>query len=104
MSSSMSGQWTPCPLPMIEKRLRCSGVALERRHDQTNGTVIVRPSVSSAAITSSVTRMVEIRGSLATMLTGGAPNPQSEIASLHWFNRGRHRALAAVDQIVPAEG
>ena len=36
MSSSMSGQCTPSPLPMISKLLRCPGVASDRRHDHAS--------------------------------------------------------------------
>ena len=46
MSSSISGQWTPSPDPIISKRLRCDGVAWANRHDQDSGTLIVRPSAS----------------------------------------------------------
>src|SRR5437660_5128152 len=68
-SSSMSGQWTPCPVPIISKCCRCSGVALAKRHDHTSGTLMVRPSARCAVIRSSVTSTERIRGSLlATMV------------------------------------
>src|SRR4051794_18437207 len=63
MSSSMSGQCMPEPLPMISNRERCSGVASDRRHDHAKGTVIVRPSSNCAEITSSETETLWIRGS-----------------------------------------
>ena len=69
MSSSMSGQWTPCPVPIISKCWRWLGVALDRRHDHASGTLIVRPSASWALTRSSVTSTVRMRGSfLATMV------------------------------------
>src|SRR5262249_16734810 len=72
MSSSMSGQWTPCPVPIISKCCRCSGVALAKRHDHTSGTLMVRPSARCAVIRSAVTSTERIRGSLlATMLMPG---------------------------------
>jgi hypothetical protein len=55
MSSSISGQRIPEPLPMISNRERCSGVASESRHDHANGTLMVRPSVKWAEISSSLT-------------------------------------------------
>src|SRR5205085_1024096 len=64
MSSSISGQCTPSPVPIISKLCRCSGVALERRHDQASGTLTVRPSASCAVMESSVTSIATIRGSL----------------------------------------
>src|SRR5262249_16269104 len=68
-SSSISGQWTPCPVPIISKCCRCSGVALAKRHDHTRGTLMVRPSARCAVIRSSVTSTERIRGSfLATMV------------------------------------
>lgn len=66
MSSSMSGQWAPSPLPMISKLVRCAGVASDSRQDHASGTLILRPSSSSAMIKSSVTFIVIIRGSLLT--------------------------------------
>ena len=69
MSSSMSGQCTPSPVPITSKCRRCSGVAFDRRHDQARGTPTVRPSASCAVMKSSVTSIATIRGSLlATML------------------------------------
>jgi hypothetical protein len=49
---------------MISQLLRCSGVASDNRHDHASGTLIVRPSASCAVITSSVTSIATIRGSL----------------------------------------
>jgi hypothetical protein len=68
ISSSTSGQWIPCPLPMISKWFRSSGVALDKRHDQAHGTLIVRPSASRAVIVSSLTTTSMIRGSLPTTM------------------------------------
>jgi hypothetical protein len=70
ISSSMSGQRTPSPSPRISQCCRCSRVASAKRHDQTNGTLIVRPSIKCVMISSSVTSMVMTRGStiLATVL------------------------------------
>lgn len=56
MSSSTSGQCTPSPEPIRRQFARWSGVASDSRHDQASGTLIVRPSASSAMILSSVTR------------------------------------------------
>src|SRR5262245_56485564 len=64
MSSSTSGQWTPCPVPIISKCCRCSGVASDNRHDHARGTLMVRPSARYAVMRSSVTSTVRIRGSL----------------------------------------
>src|SRR5262252_9429054 len=64
MSSSMSGQWTPCPVPIISKYCRCSGVASDNRHDHARGTLMVRPSARCAVMRSSVTSTVRIRESL----------------------------------------
>jgi hypothetical protein len=55
MSSSISGQLIPEPLPMISNLARSSGVASESRQDHANGTLIVRPSTNWAEIVSSVT-------------------------------------------------
>lgn len=65
-SSSISGQWTPSPVPIISKFLRCCGVASDKRHDHASGTLMVRPSASCAVIESSVTSIATIRGSLFT--------------------------------------
>ena len=68
ISSSMSGQCTPNPLPMISKLLRCAGVASDKRQRHARGTLIVRPSTNRAVITSSVTCMSMMRGiSLTTV-------------------------------------
>src|SRR5262249_47833941 len=64
MSSSMSGQWTPCPVPIISKCCRCSGVASDKRPDQGGGSRMVRPSARCAVMRSSVISTVRIRGSL----------------------------------------
>ena len=48
MSSSMSGQCTPNPLPMNSKLLRWAGVASDKRHDQAKGTLMTRPSARCA--------------------------------------------------------
>lgn len=66
MSSSISGQCTPCPEPIISKRWRCWLVAFIRRHDHAKGTVMVRPSLRWADIVSSSTHNDKIRGSLFT--------------------------------------
>ncbi len=63
ISSSMSGQRTPSPSPRISQCCRCSRVASAKRHDQTKGTLIVRPSIKCAMISSSVTSIVVTRGS-----------------------------------------
>ncbi len=52
MSSSMAGQCTPCPVPIISKCWRCSGVALDNRYEHASGTLIVRPSARWAVIRS----------------------------------------------------
>jgi hypothetical protein len=68
-SSSMSSQCTPCPVPIVSKFWRCSGVAFDRRQDHASGTLIVRPSARWAVIRSSVTSTAVIRESLlATMV------------------------------------
>jgi len=55
MSSSRSGQWMPCPLP-INRQLAHSGcVACNSRGNQPSGADIVRPSLSSALNASSFT-------------------------------------------------
>ncbi len=64
MSSSISGQCTPWPPPMISKLFRCSGVASDKRHDHASGTLITRPSTRKAVIVSSVTWMFLISGSM----------------------------------------
>jgi hypothetical protein len=68
ISSSMSGQWTPSPLPMILNFLRCAEVASDRRQDHASGTLMVRPSASCALMVSSVTSNETIRGSLTTAM------------------------------------
>src|SRR5262245_54588657 len=83
-SSSMSGQWTPCPVPIISKCCRCSGVALAKRHDQTRGTLMVRPSARCAVIRSSVTSTERIRGSLLAKMV--MPGLQDTRQVLH--NKG----------------
>jgi hypothetical protein len=50
MSSSMSGQRTPNPLPMNSRLLRWAGVASDKRHDQAKGTLMTRPSARCATI------------------------------------------------------
>ena len=65
ISSSISGQWTPSPLPMISKLFRWSGVASDKRQDHARGTLIVRPSASCAVIESSEISNVIILGSLS---------------------------------------
>jgi hypothetical protein len=68
MSSSMSGQCTPNPLPMNSKFPRCSGVASDKRHDQAKGTLMTRPSARCATIESSVICISMMRGvSLTTV-------------------------------------
>ena len=62
MSSSMSGQCTPNPLPMNSKLLRWADVASDSRHDQAKGTLMVRPSARWATIESSVTCISMMRG------------------------------------------
>ncbi|HEX5444225.1 MAG TPA: hypothetical protein VFW87_10370, partial [Pirellulales bacterium] len=60
------------PFPRISKLLRCASVAFAKRQDQTNGTLMVRPSTSRAVIKSSVTSIDAIRASLfAAMLIPG---------------------------------
>jgi hypothetical protein len=60
---------------MISNRERCSGVASESRHDQAKGTLIVRPSINCAEITSSETDTVRIRASMfAAVLTPSLQN------------------------------
>lgn len=54
ISSSMSGQCTPCPSLIISNFDRCSGFASDNLHDQTIGTLIVRPSARYAMISSFV--------------------------------------------------
>jgi hypothetical protein len=77
ISSSISGQCTPCPVPIISKFCRCSGVAFDRRQDHASGTLIVRPSARWAVIRSSATSTAVIRGSLlATMVI---PSPRDVI-------------------------
>jgi len=72
MSSSRSGQRIPSPRPRIWKFSRCFADASERRQDQLSGTLIVRPSLSWAMITSSETETVRIAGSeLIAMLIPG---------------------------------
>jgi hypothetical protein len=69
MSSSMSGQCTSWPVPMISKCWRCSGVALDNRHDHASGTLMVRPADRCAVIRSSVTSTAIMHGAvLATMV------------------------------------
>lgn len=68
MSSSMSAQCAPCPLPISRNLLRCSGVASDSLHDQASGTLISRPSESTATIASSVTFSVTIRGSSTVLM------------------------------------
>ena len=61
-SSSMSGQCTPSPLPMISKFERCSGVASSSCQDHHSGTEITRPSISVAVMLLLSTRIDSIRG------------------------------------------
>ena len=80
MSSSISGQRIPTPRPRIWKSSRCRGVALERRHDQLSGTLMVRPSASWAVMASSETGTARIAGwELIAML----------IASIHCTRKAR---------------
>jgi hypothetical protein len=53
---------------MSRKLLRCSGVASDSLHDQASGTLISRPSDSTATIASSVTFSVTIRGSSTVLM------------------------------------
>jgi hypothetical protein len=55
MSSSMSGQCSPNPLPM-NSLLRWAGVASDKRHDQAKGTLMTRPSARCATIDVQVQR------------------------------------------------
>lgn len=64
MSSSISGQCTPWPEPMISNRWRCAAEASESRHDHARGTLMTRPSARRAVIDSSSTVTNMIRGSL----------------------------------------
>jgi hypothetical protein len=64
MSSSTSGQCTPCPVPIISQCWRCSEVALDDRHERASGTLIVQPSAQWAVIRSSVTYTIMLRRSL----------------------------------------
>ena len=68
MSSSTSGQCTPCPVPIISKCWRCAGVASDNRHDYASGMLIVRPSARWAVISSSMTSTAMIRGSLLAIM------------------------------------
>lgn len=63
MSSSTSGQCTPCPPPVRRKLALCRDVASESRQDQASGTLITRPSARLAMISFAVTRTSRIRGS-----------------------------------------
>src|SRR3972149_5962689 len=57
---------------MISKFFLCTGVASVNRHDQTNGTLIVRPSIKWAMIESSVTSIFLILvSSLTTVFMPG---------------------------------
>jgi hypothetical protein len=53
---------------MSRKLFRCSGVASDSRHDHASGTLISRPSDKTAAIASSVTFSVTIRGSSTVLM------------------------------------
>src|SRR4030067_2174602 len=64
MSSSTSGQWTPCPAPTRRNLARCLGVASDSRQDHASGTLITRPSARCAMISFAVTRTSWISGSL----------------------------------------
>src|SRR4029078_6374533 len=67
-SSSTSGQRIPIPSAIISYRARCSGVASVKRHDQSSGTLIVRPSTRWAVITRSVTSTAFTRGPAPPLL------------------------------------
>ena len=66
MSSSTSGQCTPCPSPISRHFARCAGMASESRHDHASGTLITRPSARWAVIVSSDT---STRAILVSVLT-----------------------------------
>jgi hypothetical protein len=90
MSSSMSGQRTPSPLPIITKRLRCAGVALDSRHDHASGTLTVRPSANWATRASSVTSSATMRGSLLAAvfipyLPNMSPSVENDLANTVQF-------------------
>src|SRR5207247_1146118 len=79
----MSGKWTPSPDPIISKRLRCDGVAWANRHDQDNGTLIVRPSASRAVMASLETSRAMMRGSLlAAVFIPDLPNISPDAVQL----------------------
>lgn len=94
MSSSTSGQCTPCPDPMRRRFARCFGVASDSRQDQASGTLMTRPSTRFAMISSSVTRTSWMRGSFL-----------AAVFMPHLQNRGAPRADDSADhvQLVSAE-
>jgi hypothetical protein len=89
MSSSTSGQWTPWPVPMSRKFARCAVVASASRQDQASGTLITRPSTSCAMISSSVTRISSMRGSLLTTVFMPCLQNESAICLNHAPNDGQ---------------
>src|SRR5437867_7361729 len=85
---------------MIRKCARCDGVASERRHDHTRGTLITRPSTRCATISSLVTRTSRIRGSLLTTVL--MPCLQNH-ASLFFDKVADHVQLSCPEAVVPRE-
>ena len=69
ISSSMSGQCTPNPFPMISKLLRSSSVAPDNRQDHTNSTLMERPSASWAMIESSFNWISTMRGAALSIMS-----------------------------------
>jgi hypothetical protein len=65
-SSSMSGQWIPCPPAANAQFCRCWGVALRRRGNQGRGAEILRPSASVTVMASASTKFFGWSTSSAT--------------------------------------
>jgi hypothetical protein len=86
----------PFARPHDEDARACSGVASDRRHDHANGTLVVRPSLRTTAISSSETLSFALRESGAhgrnRHLTDSAPGDPDGAVN------------ARSEQLLPASG
>lgn len=95
MSSSISGQCTPVPSPMISKCCRCCTVASRRRQDHVKGTVMRRPSTSTATISLSVTSIVPIRGSVVAAMCIPSLHDSISMAAHQFLDRAQFDRVEA---------
>src|ERR1019366_2791053 len=77
-SSSRPGQWIPSPPAMRRQLVRSAGVPCAKRGNHASGTVIVRPSASSATRASSLTLTLWASASLSSAPEVLIPSPQQE--------------------------